>query len=502
MSSHLHRIDPTALSINDRVAIAAVFACLVGCSSAPRHTDLHRLLDWFDLQQPHREAIVEMSAHPENPLSFAATISSPVGKAALLWDLLTLAIVSGAYDAREREAIRRIANAMHMPWHEVARCENSLVNSLVGAAIRPGQPPIPTTRGSNALKVACVALGGGVLLAFTGGIAAPAIGGAIGTYFMGLTGAAATSAGLAALGGGAVAAGGLGMAGGTAAVATLLGVGGAAVAGSKMRTLTGDLAEFAFEELSGPGAHVNVCVSGWLSERDDLRHSWAAMGEVWPFGHRFALRWESKHLYKLGSLLTAVAAKNVAKAGLEVWAARASRAAATALAWPMLVINAMDLIDNPWHVAASRAKQAGRELARVLAEGAFGRRPVSLYGFSLGAQVIFHALEELARNGSVGLIDHVVLMGGAITADPIRWLSLRSCASGRVVNVYCRTDWVLAYLYRPAQGEFNAAGLQPIELTGVESIDATDIVGGHLGYRANLAAVLSRVGVDGRSGAT
>ncbi|MBB5918849.1 hypothetical protein BJY24_007761 [Nocardia transvalensis] len=70
------------------------------------------------------------------------------------------------------------------------------------------------------------ALGLGIGVA-TAGWAAPLIGTAIGTA-AGLSGAAATSAGLATLGGGAIAAGGFGVAGGTALVT---GVGGIAVAG-------------------------------------------------------------------------------------------------------------------------------------------------------------------------------------------------------------------------------------------------------------------------------
>lgn len=75
-------------------------------------------------------------------------------------------------------------------------------------------------------------LGVGAVCVVTGGLAAPAIGAAIGSSVLGLSGAAATSAGLAALGGGSLAAGGLGMAGGTAliqAVAGGIGVVGAGV---------------------------------------------------------------------------------------------------------------------------------------------------------------------------------------------------------------------------------------------------------------------------------
>lgn len=68
--------------------------------------------------------------------------------------------------------------------------------------------------------VAC--LGVGTLCVVTGGLAAPAIGAAVGTS-MGLSGAAAATAGLATLGGGSLAAGGMGIAGGTALIQAVAG---------------------------------------------------------------------------------------------------------------------------------------------------------------------------------------------------------------------------------------------------------------------------------------
>lgn len=76
------------------------------------------------------------------------------------------------------------------------------------------------------------ALGVGALCVVTGGLAAPAIGAAVGSSVLGLSGAAATSAGLAALGGGSLAAGGLGMAGGTALIQAV--AGGVGLVGSKI----------------------------------------------------------------------------------------------------------------------------------------------------------------------------------------------------------------------------------------------------------------------------
>jgi len=80
-------------------------------------------------------------------------------------------------------------------------------------------------------KIAIVALAS-VALGVTGGVAAPAIGGIVGGM-MGLSGAAATSAGLAFLGGGAIAAGGFGMTGGTIAL-----IGGGAILGGMSSWVT------------------------------------------------------------------------------------------------------------------------------------------------------------------------------------------------------------------------------------------------------------------------
>ncbi|MFF0489899.1 hypothetical protein ACFYTQ_12855 [Nocardia sp. NPDC004068] len=80
-------------------------------------------------------------------------------------------------------------------------------------------------RWGRVAAVTAVGLGAGVL---TGGMAAPAVGAAIGGT-LGLSGAAATSAGLAMLGGGSLAAGGFGIAGGTMLVT---GVGGLTAAGA------------------------------------------------------------------------------------------------------------------------------------------------------------------------------------------------------------------------------------------------------------------------------
>ena len=83
-------------------------------------------------------------------------------------------------------------------------------------------------------RVAAVGVVGAAVGVATGGLAAPYIGGMIGAS-MGLSGAAATSAGLAALGGGSLAAGGLGVFGGTILVGGVGGVVAGSAAGAATR---------------------------------------------------------------------------------------------------------------------------------------------------------------------------------------------------------------------------------------------------------------------------
>ncbi|MBE1513443.1 hypothetical protein [Nesterenkonia halotolerans] len=89
-------------------------------------------------------------------------------------------------------------------------------------------------------KIALVSAAGLGLGALTAGLAAPVVGALFGSAVLGYSGAAATSAGLAALGGGSIAAGGFGMAGGAAVIAGAGGVAGSGflVASARMSGLT------------------------------------------------------------------------------------------------------------------------------------------------------------------------------------------------------------------------------------------------------------------------
>ena len=125
-----------------------------------------------------------------------------------------------------------------------------------------------------------------------------------------------------------------------------------------------------------------------------------------------------------------------------------------------------------------------------------GVRPVTLIGFSLGARVIFYALVEIAKQKGFGIVQDVFLMGTTVTASTKTWSETRSVVSGRYVNAYAKNDWVLNYLFRATSGGLmTVAGLRPIEdVPGLENVDVTDKISGHMSYRTFMPLILDQLG--------
>jgi hypothetical protein len=117
---------------------------------------------------------------------------------------------------------------------------------------------------SRMSRVIGVAAVGGVALAPVAFLAAPAIGGAIGAA-TGLSGAAATSHGLALLGGGSLAAGGLGMAGGTTVVTALGGGLGTALGAITTAAYVSTDSSFKIEKLRGGRGTPILFAAGFLT---------------------------------------------------------------------------------------------------------------------------------------------------------------------------------------------------------------------------------------------
>jgi hypothetical protein len=163
---------------------------------------------------------------------------------------------------------------------------------------------------------------------------------------------------------------------------------------------------------------------------------------------------------------------------------------------PIVLSKLSYLIDNPWNVSLGRANSGGLILADSLIDRNLGNRPVTLLGFSLGSRLIFSCLKELAARGAFGLVQNVYLFGSPIVANQDEYLKARSAVCGRFVNGYTSNDWILGYLFRATGGGImRVAGLAPVEgIPGIENINVTEFVNGHMAYRAAIPRLLREMG--------
>lgn len=167
-----------------------------------------------------------------------------------------------------------------------------------------------------------------------------------------------------------------------------------------------------------------------------------------------------------------------------------------ALQLPVVLTKLSYLIDNPWSVSLDRAWAAGLILADSLVERNLGTRPVTLVGYSLGARVIFSCLLELARKGAFGIVENVYMFGSPIVVKQDEILKVRTVVPGRFVNGYHGNDWILGYLFRLTNGGIRrVAGLAKIEgIPGIENVDCSELVAGHMDYRRAMPRLLREVG--------
>jgi hypothetical protein len=167
-----------------------------------------------------------------------------------------------------------------------------------------------------------------------------------------------------------------------------------------------------------------------------------------------------------------------------------------ALQLPVVLTKLAYLIDNPWTVSLDRANAAGLILADSLIDRNLGTRPITFVGYSLGSRVIFSCLRELAKKGAYGLVQNVYLFGSPIVAKKDEFLRARSVVAGNFVNGYATNDWILGYLFRLTSGGISRiAGLAPVpDIPGLENVNVTDLVPGHMAYRTAMPRLLREVG--------
>ncbi|XP_056589269.1 transmembrane and coiled-coil domain-containing protein 4-like [Triplophysa dalaica] len=404
-------------------------------------------------------------------------------------DLVSFSVKDGHYDARARVLIRHVRCLLRVSQQQLEDFEETLGEKLREAEEESEEESSRRQKKERGRKfrryllIGLATVGGGTVIGVTGGLAAPLV---------------AAGAG-AVLGAGGAAA--LGSAAGIAIMASLFGAAGAGLTGYKMNKRVGAIEEFEFLPLSsGKHLHVTIAVTGWLctGKYSSFQAPWSSLGAC---GEQYCLKWESRYLLDLGSILDSLWDGLVGVVAQEALKYTVLSGILTALTWPASLLAVASVIDNPWGVCLSRSAAVGKHLAQVLRSRQQGKRPVSLIGFSLGARVIYFCLEELAKDqGSEGVVEDVVLLGAPVDGSEKVWRQLSKVVAGKIVNGYCRGDWLLGYLYRSSSVQMCVAGLQPINSQGrkIINVDLSSVVKGHLDYMRQMDTILVAVGVPTR----
>lgn len=245
---------------------------------------------------------------------------------------------------------------------------------------------------------------------------------------------------------------------------------------------------------------VTIGVNGWLNSVDDIAKPWRVIGDDTEV---FALRYELKQMLHLGHALRELVESYAWKTLKAEILKRTVLATLMAALWPLQIIGAASQIDNPFGRAYNRSRKAGQLLADALINKVQGERPVTLVGYSLGATAIHSCLQSLAERHAFGLVDTVVMIGSPAPSDPMHWRTLRTVVSGKIFNVYSENDMVLGFVYRAHSLEMGVAGLQTIkDVDGIENLDLSELVSGHLRYPGLTGEILRKCGfIDVKAGA-
>ncbi|KAI0126346.1 hypothetical protein BJ170DRAFT_702294 [Xylariales sp. AK1849] len=420
------------------------------------------------------------------------TISMDDRKEALSSVLLLLLSI-GKYSSYSRAMVCYLASALQVSPKFLDDEETQIATTMVESAQKAdeqeksgmsaeaeAQKRKEQNQASRYWKVGLASVAGAAIIGVTGGLAAPVVAGAIG----GLMGSVG-------LGGLASFLGIFWMNG--ALVGTIFGAMGAKMTGEMTDQYAKEVEDFRFLPLKdewgenwkkdGPEVRrlrVTIGINGWLKDEGDVTKHWRALGEE---SEVFALRYEMKSLMALGASLEELVSSY---AWATLWSAL----------WPAHLMYVASNIDNPFSLARNRSEKAGKILADALINKVQGERPVTLVGYSLGARVIYSCLRQLAERRAFGLVDSVVLIGAPVPSNPVHWQMMKTVVSGKLFNVYSENDYILAFLYRTTSAQLGIAGLQGIddEVKGVENLDLSAEVNGHLRYPELIAKILARCG--------
>ncbi|KRZ55458.1 putative membrane protein -like protein [Trichinella nativa] len=410
----------------------------------------------------------------------------------VLFDILILFIHKGNYDSRLRHLLILAADTLGITMEIFNECENALICTLEINSSKQAGDNNPSTsskaefrekskKWKRALMIGFGGVVGGTLVGLTGGLATPLL-----------------AIGLATLSGSAAALG-LATTAGAAVVGSIFGVAGAGWTGYKLKRRCGALEEFTIEILHyrRRSLHIALAVSGWITEDhlDSFKTPWRCLNAS---NEQYCLRYESKYLLEFGKAIDYIFSVALSCAIQHSLMETAFAGVMSAVAWPVSLLGVASVIDNPWNVCIRRSQEVGEQLSQILLSRQHGYRPITLLGFSLGARVIYHCLLFMEKSGNfAGIVQNVILLGTPVGCSPCEWKKISQVVGGYIINGYCRSDWLLKFLYRTMNLQYFVAGLEPIENVSprIQNKDLSLIVKSHSDYMNKLPEILNFIGI-------
>ncbi|KAL8711006.1 MAG: hypothetical protein Q9225_007196 [Loekoesia sp. 1 TL-2023] len=422
----------------------------------------------------------------------------------ILHSVLLLLISLERYTARSRVLLLYLTSSLKLGTKALQEEEVKIAKGLLESAQqinadKEAQEKITASQQSRKWKTRAATVAGAAVVGISGGMAAPMVASGVGAIMGGL-GLGATAA-----------AGYLGsVAGSTYLVGALFGAYGGQMTGQMMDNLSREVEDFAFLPVHGRRKEfadeseaaeeerrlrVTIGITGWLTEKEEIVKPWRVLSTG---SEVFALRWELETLINLGnSMKTILSSAAWGYAQSQVIQKTMFAELMASVTWPVGLAKVARVVDNPFTLGKTRADKAGEVLAEALIHRAQGQRSVTLVGYSLGARAIYSCLMSLAKRKAFDLVESAILIGAPTPSDTASWRMLKTACSGRLINVYSTNDRVLAFLYRTSSIQYGVAGLAPIKgLPGVENVDVSETVNGHLRYRFLIGKILSQIGLQ------
>lgn len=210
------------------------------------------------------EAPYEENKNDNNKENMKNSNQNNQKKINLLISLIFFLIFHSKYDGRGRSLIRTLAFFLSIPSEKLIFYEREIRDYLFNNTEKLNNFLLSSHKklnNNNSLmryaKIGVVSLGAGAVLAVTGGLAAPAIAGAL--LVMGTSSAAVGVVTLTTM-------------------ATIFGSAGAGLSGYKMMKRTKGVTEFEFES-SGESKSLSImiCISGWEEDEEDYKRAFGTL---------------------------------------------------------------------------------------------------------------------------------------------------------------------------------------------------------------------------------